>query len=86
MNLENKIPKKPLPWCPSKSEVYRIYVKVNQLSIRDEIVSIMQSHRNKQESEVKNIRNLLHPEFVKLVKFLGIPQGYYAPEGFFDEP
>ncbi|WP_271765952.1 hypothetical protein [Aquimarina algiphila] len=78
--------KRPLPWSPSKSEVFRIYVKLNQVTVKEEIREIMIKHRNKTEDEVRNVRILLHPEFVSIVKLFGIPQGYYPPDGFFDQP
>ena len=78
--------KKPLPWCPTKSQVHQIYVKVNRDTLKDEIFEAMQKHRNKTFDEIKNIRTLLHPEWVKIVRFLGIPNGYYPPDGFFDNP
>ncbi|WP_281990539.1 hypothetical protein [Aquimarina aggregata] len=78
--------KKPLPWSPSKSQVYTIYVKYNKKTIKDEITVIMAKHRKKTEDQVNNVRILLHPEFVSLVKFLGVPKGYYAPDGFFESP
>ena len=77
--------KKELPWSPTKSQVFRMYIKFSQVSIRDEMKSVMAEHRKISEDKVRNIRRLYHPEFVKIVKMLGIPKGYYAPEGFFDE-
>ncbi|SHJ45034.1 hypothetical protein [Aquimarina spongiae] len=78
--------KKPLPWCPTKEQVHTIYVQVSTKTLRDEIFAAMQEHRKKSFDQIKNIKKLLHPEWVKIVKFLGIPNGYYAPDGFFDMP
>ncbi len=78
------IKKRPLPWSPTKSEVYRIYVKLNQETVKAEIRAVMMKHRKKTEDQVRNTRILFHPEFVVLVKLFGIPQGYFVPDGFFE--
>ncbi|GAA4274979.1 hypothetical protein U6A24_12700 [Aquimarina gracilis] len=80
------IKKRPLPWSPTKSDVLRIYVKLNKVVVQDEIWEVMMQHRKKTRDQVKNKRILFHPEFVAIVKLFGIPQGYYAPDGFFQEP
>ncbi|WP_299431529.1 hypothetical protein [uncultured Aquimarina sp.] len=77
--------KKALPWFPTKSEVHRIFVKINRRNLVDEIQAVMTKHRNKPVEDVKNERILFHPEFIAIVKLFGIPEGYYASEGFFDE-
>ncbi len=83
-NHNTKINKKPLPWSPSKAQVYTIYVKLGKKALQDEIWSIMMKNRNKTEDQVKHVRILFHSEFSALVKVLGTPQGYYAPDGFFE--
>lgn len=76
--------KKPLPWEPTKSQVHRIYLKQNRKLLLAEIYAAMELYRKKSFDEIKNVRTLLHPEWAKIVRFFGVPNGYYAPEGFFD--
>lgn len=74
-----------LPYTPSRGQVYKMFCKLPRQTVYAEINATMIRYRSTEtkrltEKDIKNKRTLFHPEWVMILRFLGIPEGYRRPE------
>ncbi len=78
--LQNKKILKELPYTPNRGDVYTMFYKIDKRTVKDEVNTVMCEHRGLPKEIVRFKKRLLHPEWIRVLKYLGIPEGYKKPE------
>lgn len=65
---------RPLPYNPTKTELKKMFPKVNHCTLMDEVNAAMKEHRGERFNAHDRI--LFKPEFEKVIALYGYPKGY----------